>query len=281
MNSPTTPAALAQEWDRLRAAFASSLMVETSLSSLAQNLDGLDWPLKSCAETPSAYLDFTYEELCLEFQARGHPDAAELLLQILRETLAFDQPFGEMVQQTEAFAERDNPHLRALARAGIPEDFPIALCALDAPARDLCLLEEIETLGQFALLAQRLSQGVIVGGDLKRLLNALANFDEKTLAELLPYRPGSSGLHLPESLAHAAASSEPVENTARAVAWFAEEFADWQREVKTDREFLPRQLSVLEDRAFADTITRLLIPHLGDYTTKPGRWSGLARWFKR
>jgi len=37
----------AKDWDEVRSAFASSIMVDTALSSLAQNLDGPDWPVKS------------------------------------------------------------------------------------------------------------------------------------------------------------------------------------------------------------------------------------------
>jgi hypothetical protein len=277
-SSPT----LAREWDQLRASFASSILVDTSLASLAQNLDGLTWPIAGTNETPAAYIDFTFDELQLELSARGHPKAAALLVQILRETLAFDQPFGEMIRQAEAAEHRDNPFLKALDRLGIPESFPVSLCSIDVPARDLCQLEQIETLGQLALFAQRLSQGITLGGDLKRLLNALAHTDERALAELIPFRTGSSGLHLAEALAHAAASAKPVENTATTLAWFDEEFADWRREAATDRGFLARQLAVLDDRAFEETITRLLKPYLGEIDPpKASRWSAFTRWFKK
>jgi hypothetical protein len=41
---------------------------------------------------------------------------------------------------------------------------------------------------------------VIVGGDLRTFLNALAHVNETALAAILPFRPGSKGLHLPEAL---------------------------------------------------------------------------------
>lgn len=279
--SSSTPT-LTREWDQLRAAFASSILVDTSLASLAQCLDGVTWPFSGPNETPATYIDFNYAELQVELSDRGQPNAAELLVLILRETLAFDQPFGEMVRQAEAADARDNPFLRALERLGIPENFPVSLCSLDVPARDLCQLEQIETLGQLALFAQRLSQGVIVGGDLKRLLNALAHTDERALAELVPFRTGSTGLHLAEALAHAAASARPVENTATTLAWFETEFADWRREAALDRGFLSRQLAVLNDRAFEETIARHLKPYLGEISLqKTSRWSVLTRWFSK
>ena len=36
----------AKDWDEIRSAFAASIMVNTPLSSLAQNLDGPDWPVR-------------------------------------------------------------------------------------------------------------------------------------------------------------------------------------------------------------------------------------------
>jgi hypothetical protein len=281
MMTTSSNSSVAVEWDHLRAAFASSLLVDTSLHSLAQNLDGLAWPISGGSETPGVYVDLTYAELCLELAARGQPRAADVLVRILRETLAFDAPFGEMIKQTEAAAERDNPFLRSLERLGIPADFPLTLCSLDAPARDLCMLEEIETLGHLALFAQRLAQGVIIGGDLKRLLDALAQPDEAALAELVPTRVGTKGVHLAEALAHAAASSNPGQNVATAVAWFDAEASCWRTELALDRGFLERQLAVLDDPAFTQTVLHLLIPHFGDYTAKPKPWTRLTRWFRR
>src|SRR4051812_9649602 len=114
----------AQDWDEIRKAFASSIMVDTSLSSLAQNLDGPDWPVPG--ETPATYVDLTFEEMQEWLATRGMtPEHADLLVNIFKETLAFDNPFGEMVEQNEAAAQRDNQLLKNLARLGIPEDFPV------------------------------------------------------------------------------------------------------------------------------------------------------------
>lgn len=56
----------AKDWDEVRASFASSIMVDTALSSLAQNLEGPDWPIKGPDETPAAYIDLGYER-CASF----------------------------------------------------------------------------------------------------------------------------------------------------------------------------------------------------------------------
>lgn len=281
MITPPCPSvSLAQEWDRLRATFASSIMVETALSSLAQDLNGLEWPLAGPAETPAAYIDFTYAELTEELTGRGQPAAADLLIQILRETLAFDQPFGEMVKQAEAFAERDNPLLRSLGRLGIPEKFPLALAALDDSARQLCQLENVSTIGEFALFAQRLSQGIIVGGDLRRMLNALAHVDESTLAQLLPFRVGTTGLHLAEAIVQAARTHAPEQSIASAIDWFGSEWAEWRRQAAVDRKFLSRQFASLDDPVLETRIAFLLKPHLPAATPPRPRWSWLPGWLR-
>lgn len=277
---PSLPPAKAQEWDEIRTAFASSLLVDTALSSLAQNLDGLDWPLPGPAETPAAYIEFTHEELVTELTARGNPAAADLLMEILRETLAFDQPFGEMVKQTEAAAERDNPLLRGLARLGIPESFPLELTTLDETARQLCRLENVSTIGEFALFAQRLAQGVIVGGDLRKMLNALAHGDESALAELLPFRPGASGLHLAEALVHATRSATPAESVGRALVWFGDECAEWRRQAAADRKFLRRQFARFDDSALEAKLHELLAPHFAIAKARRPFWSAVLSRFR-
>lgn len=280
---PPNSTAAAQEWDRLRVSFASSLMVDTPLPSLAQNLDGVTWPFNGIAETPAAYIDSSYEELCLHLAARGQPNAPALLLQILRDTLAFDEPFGDMVQQTAEAGARDNPILRTLAQLGIPENLPIQLTALDDTARDLCRFEGILTIGEFALLSQNLSQNVIVGGDLRRLLNALAHVDGGVLAELLPFRPGTSGVHLAEAIALAARGPKAADRIAFAIDWFAVDFAEWQERAAVDRRFLSRQFAPFDDLELEERIARLLAPHFRSSapSQQTGAWSKLTRWFKR
>jgi hypothetical protein len=196
------PTSTPQDWDKVRTAFASSLMVETALSSLAQSLDGPDWPIKGPGETPAKYIDLPFEEVCRLLDHQGQPpDCIDQLVAILRETLAFDNPFGEMVAQVEASTEKDNQLLKNLTRLEIPEKFPLEFMALAPDVREFCALEKISTIGEFAVFAQSLSQNVIVGGDFRALLNALANIDEQVLAQHLPFRPGTKGLHLPEALA--------------------------------------------------------------------------------
>ena len=126
---------------------------------------------------------------------------------------------------------------------------------------------------------------MIVGGDFRKLLNALSHIDERTLTECLPFRPGSKGVHLIEAVAHAAASPVPAEQTARAVEWFKAEFAALQQDIAAGGS-LARQVAVLGNAATEAKVSALLKPHLGksDHPApgrKPGLFGGLARLFKK
>ncbi|HEU5079842.1 MAG TPA: hypothetical protein VFT72_11570 [Opitutaceae bacterium] len=187
------------DWNKVRLSFASSIMMDTSLSSLAQNLDMADWPIEGADEVPSKYVGLSFGDLSALPQFAGQPKRVDQLISILRETLAFDEPFGEML--SDVTAEKDNPILKNFAKLEIPEDFPMPLVALTAETRAYCTSESLGTLKEFALFAQNMAQNVVVGGDFRALLNALSHIDERTLAMYLPYRPGQRGLHLIEGLA--------------------------------------------------------------------------------
>lgn len=196
------PVTTKQEWDKVRKAFATSIMVDTSLFSLAQNLDGAEWPIKSKDDTPAKYIDLDLMEAVEMLAIKGlEPSTIDQLAAIMRDTLAFDQPFGDMVTQVEASSAKDNTLLKNLGRLGVPESYPIEFISLDPDTREFCHLEKLNTLGEFAVFAQNMSTNVIVGGDFRSLLNALAQSDEAALARFIPMRPGFKGLFLAEAIA--------------------------------------------------------------------------------
>lgn len=275
MTKSTPPSA--QEWDEVRAAFASSIMVDTSLSSLAQNLEGPDWPIKGPNETPAAYIDLGYSEACELLQMKGYPDKMGFLISLLKDTLSFDDPFGEMVSHTESSAERENPLLKNLNKLGIAESFPINLTGLDADTLDFCRTEKLTTLGEFGLFAQNMSRNIIVGGDFKKLLNALSHVDEKGLAEVLPFRPGSKGLHLFECLAQQSRSNQGADRTSAVLAYFADEFTALRQRMSAGGD-LARELIVLNDAAAESRVSGILMPLVGVVkaaTTKKGFFARL------
>jgi hypothetical protein len=274
-----------KDWDEVRTAFASSIMVDTQVSSLAQNLDGPTWPLKGKDETPAKYIDLTYNEVLELLALKGQTaDKLDRLITILKETLAFDNPFGDMVEQTEAASVRDNPLLKNLTRIGVPENFPISLTALGTDTVEFCKLENLKTLGEFAVFAQGMSQSVIIGGDFRKLLNALSNLDEATLADILPFRKGSKGLHLVEALAQATRAPNPLAHAHEAAAWFADDFTQIKKDF-TEGAGMARRLGVLGnvevEKKVSDLIRQLIKPGSGAVSDaakgKPGFFKRLFR----
>ena len=274
-----------KDWDEVRTAFASSIMVDTQISSLAQNLDGPTWPVKMKDETPAKYIDLTYGEALELLALKGQSaEKLDLLISILKETLAFDNPFGDMVEQTEAASARDNPLLKNMARSNIPENFPIGLTALGADTMEFCKLENLKSLGEFAVFAQGMSQNVITGGDFRKLLNALSNLDETTLAEILPFRKGTKGLHLIEALGHATKLPNPLAKAKEAAAWFADDFEHLKKEF-TDGATLTRHLSKLNneelEKKVADLVRQMIKPGSGKGEVKEAGKPGFFRRFFR
>ena len=145
------------EWEDIRKKFRQSIMADTSLVSLAQNLDTKEWPLKGDDEKPSKYIDFNYDELLMLPEIAGSADKADHLIGILKETHAFDDPFGDMVAQVEETSAKENPILKTLARLGVPNDFPMSLATFTEGTRVICASEGSKTIGEFANLGQQMS----------------------------------------------------------------------------------------------------------------------------
>ena len=209
------------EWDEIRKKFRHSIMADTSLVSLAQNLDTTEWPHAGPEEKPAKYIDFTYEELLLMPEIAGSGDKADHLIGILKETLAFDDPFGEMVAEVEKTSAKENPILRTLGRLSIPEDYPLLLANFSEGTRLVCSSESIKTIGGFANLGQQMSTRVVLGGDFRTALNALTHGDEEGIAQFLPYRKGSTGLHLAEAIGLIAAGLPRADQLALAKSYGA------------------------------------------------------------
>lgn len=273
----------AKEWNEVRSAFASSIMVDTAINSLAQNLDGPEWPIKGKDETPAKYIDLSFEEALELLQLKGQkPERLDQLVGILKETLAFDSPFGEMVEQAQAASERDNPLLKNLTKLGIPENFPIALTLLDPGTMEFCKLEKLSTLSEFAVFAQGMSQNVIVGGDFRKLLNALSHVDEGALAEVLPFRRGHKGLHLVEAMVQAARAPDAATRAELATTWFRDDLVAIEKDLAAGGT-LARFFVTIGDPAVEKRAADLLRPHLRVTAPKAPekKKGGLFSWFSR
>jgi len=215
----STPPASPAAWNQARAALAKSPLVDTNLNSLAQNLDVPPWPVTGPAETASAYVDLTYAEAVAALADKGMPPTQlGALIVLLNETLAFDEPFGEMMEDhatpAAEIVDGDSPLLKNLSKLDLPGSYPLELTSLSAATVGLCRSKKVDTPGQFVSFAARLSQGVIVDGDFRELLNGLFHKDEDTLARFLPSRSGSKRFFLREEMTLAAKALTPAQRQA-------------------------------------------------------------------
>ncbi len=273
-------------------------MVDTALSSLAENLDGPEWPGQGKVDSPADYIDFDYDEAVTALDERGYPPGTiETLVTILQETLAFDDPFGDMVSHSDAAAAAENPLLDNMKKLGFPADFPIRFSFLSSGTLEFCELENLETLEAFAVFAQGMSQNVIVGGDFRSMLNALSHIDEATLAKFLPFRPGSKGLHLIEAVGGLVRGLKPIERdnisqrgaapsatlegeVAKRVKYFAADVAALEKSIAEGTP-LSRSVMVLQEPAIEPIVAKLLEPHIAGAVPEKKKSGFFSRLFGR
>ncbi len=105
-----------------------------------------------------------------------------------------------MVAEVEKTSAKDNPILKTLSRLNIPATYPMALANFSEGTRVVCASEGVKTIGEFANLGQQMATRVVLGGDFRNALNALTHGDEEGIGQFLPYRKGSTGLHLAEAI---------------------------------------------------------------------------------
>ncbi|MEM8549346.1 MAG: hypothetical protein AAGF10_01010 [Verrucomicrobiota bacterium] len=175
-------------------------MSEVPLKALAEECGLPHWPIRGKSEIASKYIDYTWQELHELLGLADKPERIDLLIDILKETIAFEDPFGEMVDTVDAADEREDTLGKAFRKMEIDPSFPLGLSGLSLETIEFCKAEDIETIGQFAEFSNNMAQNVIVGGDFKELLNALSNMDERNVARFLPFRPTHKGFHLPEAI---------------------------------------------------------------------------------
>lgn len=197
MKEPDNTPYTAEAWQDLKERFANSPMREIPLAELGKNV-GLPWPFKETDETPDKYLGYDLEELGHIPGLIGKKQRVRRLMDILRETLAFDEPFSEMMDTVEAESEHDQTFEKILGKLGIPETYPTRIMHFSESEMRHIRSAELETLGDFVRYARSHLKG---DDELMTLVNALSHRDERRIASYLPYRMGSRGVHFPEALA--------------------------------------------------------------------------------
>lgn len=271
-------------WARATFRFVGSPMANVSIDSLAQNLNIDGWPVQGERSTPNHYLNYTYD------QARSLPEFAlkheliELLIEILEETLAFDQPMEDIAEKPAAA----NPVIENLLKLGVPLNFPMPLAALTPDAREFCKAEQLDTIEEFIRFGEHMSASTVVTGDLRALLNALSRKDEDVVAVYLPFRKGDKGLHLLEGIAlclraydapvHMAlagreeadvASQQAIETICSQASAYVEYFQAEVKEIQKNLDGgmpLVRLVAVLKDPVIEEGIVRLLRPYFQEKT---------------
>lgn len=192
-----------EEWEYLRKRFFNSILIDTEITKLAQNV-GASWPFKGTDETPAKYIEYDFDDLGSLPGLVNKTKRVHLLMDIMRETLAFDDPFTEMVDVVQAESDPTEGFDRTLARLEIPTIYPAKLINFSRDTRELLAGEEVETLADVIDFTQNMAKTVVLGGELKFFLNAVAHREEAGIARHLPYRIGHKGLHLAEAIGHVA-----------------------------------------------------------------------------
>ncbi len=283
---PTRPLfnCTAEDWSKLRAHFMGSILVDVHLHKLAQSI-GASWPIKDKEETPARYLEYSFEELPEAPGLKGQPARLQTLLDVLKETAAFDDPFQDMVQTRPAATKSNEGSVQLLRRVSVSAAFPVEFTALSEETRALCEAEGAKTIGDAVALLQGMAQNLIVAGEVRQLLNSLAHADLKSLSAFLPVRPGTRGLQLPEAICllikilpenaraalisaaegQASIAAESTFETLlaqlpRLLAWFPEETENL-RELATQKEALERFFVVAGHPETEQTAVALILRH--------------------
>jgi hypothetical protein len=188
-----------EEWNHIRKRFFNSILNDIEIAKLGQNV-GISWPFKGAGENAAKYIEYDFEGLQSVPGLIGKKRRIKILMDILRETLAFDDPFSDMVDTVEAESEEDDTFERILAKLEIPPNYPSEFVHFTSDTRELLQNEDVHTLIDIIHFGQKLARNVVVGGDLKTFLNGLAHKDEVGIGKHLPYRRALRGLHLAEAI---------------------------------------------------------------------------------
>ncbi|MFQ3225983.1 MAG: hypothetical protein ACI8Z5_002252 [Lentimonas sp.] len=189
----------AEEWEHLRQRFFSSILNDTEIAVLGQNAS-ISWPFQGSDETPAKYIEYDFEALQSVPGLIGKKSRIKKLMDILRETLAFDDPFSDMANTVEEESAVDDAFERILDKLNIPLTYPAEFIRFSPETRERLKSEGVETLIQTIHFGQNLARNVVIGGDLKSFLNGLAHVDEPSIIKHLPYRRTERKLHLAEAV---------------------------------------------------------------------------------
>ena len=185
----------ADEWEHFRKRFSESILKKTEIAELGRSV-GVSWPFKGSGETPEKYIRFTFEELQNVPGLIGKKKRVNDLMDVLREILAFDDPFSDMMDTVEKKNNENRVYKRVLKKLEIPENYPINLMFFSPESKKLLHDNGATTLIEAIRVGERLSGS---DNDLNSFISGLALVNESTIRKHLPFRIGQLGLYLPEA----------------------------------------------------------------------------------
>ena len=186
----------ADEWEHFRKRFSNSILKTTEIAELGRNV-GISWPFKGSGETPEKYIRFSFEELQHVPGLIGKKKRLHDLMDVLREILAFDDPFSDMMDTVEKKNNENRVYKQVLKKLEIPENYPIHFMFFSPETKRLLHNNGVKTLIDAIRLGERLPGS---DNDLNSFISGLALTNESTIRKHLPLRIGRRGLHLPEAV---------------------------------------------------------------------------------
>lgn len=184
------------EWEHFRKRFSESILKTTEIAELGRSV-GVSWPFKGSGETPEKYIRYNFEELQNVPGLIGKKKRVSDLMDVLREILAFDDPFSSMMDTVEKRSNENLVYKRVLKKLEIPENYPVTLMFLSKKTKTLLHNNGAKTLIEAIRLGERSPENE---SDLSSLISGLALTNETTIKTHLPFRLGQRGLHLPEAI---------------------------------------------------------------------------------
>lgn len=193
---------LSERWDQIAYRMQGSPLADLNINTLAKTVTLQSWTTprhKTNSETFSRYIYSSFEELIKV--EKLDLESAKFLLDICESVFKSEDMYCEMGNLKDVDNQVNNHYMRLIERFGLNRDFPIALSHLDESHLEVLAAEGIQTFLDLMGFLDKLFDHGTIRGSYQVLQKIFAHGDEQGLSDYFPYRIGSTGFHLPETLA--------------------------------------------------------------------------------